>query len=127
MTHQTVLIVDDNKEFRRSLSLSLQDLGLKILESGDSIGCFETLMQCQDRGEAIDAVVIDGRMPALDGYWLADQIENHWPRLPLVILTAYPRPVNHRSHRVMTKPVKPEDLMKTLDQIRLSRSTEVLS
>lgn len=85
MTLQTILIVDGNREFRRTLSLSLQDMGLKILESGDSIGCFEILMQCQDRGEVIDAVVIDGRMPALDGYWLADQIESHWPRRPFRI------------------------------------------
>ncbi|HHS12330.1 MAG TPA: response regulator [bacterium] len=127
MTLQTILIVDDNKEFRRSLSLSLRDMGLKILEAGDSIGCFETLMQCLDRGETIDAVVIDGRMPALDGYWLADQIESHWPCLPLVILTAYPRPVNHRNHRVMTKPVKPEELIKTIDHIRLGRNAEIIS
>jgi len=82
---KTVLIVDDNTDVREICSLALDHAGYHVLHASDGA-----------RGVAIardalpDLVVIDGRMPVLDG-WDAARALKHDPRtasIPVVAFTA---------------------------------------
>lgn len=80
-----VLIVDDDVNLRRILSLFLRNAGYETAESPDGRQALETLKR-----QRPDAVLLDVMMPFLDGFTLCRMIkENPQTRdIPVVICTA---------------------------------------
>lgn len=62
MTKATVLVVDDDREMRISLSHLLDKAGYGVIAAGDGAEALEAL-----RGNEIDVVLSDVRMPNMDG------------------------------------------------------------
>ena len=110
------LLVDDDTNFRRSLALGLETNGYKVSEAKSGMEALELLHTNQRTEDRIGGVVIDARMPGLDGFWLADQISAKYPSLRVVILTAHAYPSNVKSHKVLTKPVEIPMLMEALEE-----------
>ncbi len=84
MTKSTILIVDDEPNALRVLSAILQEEGYAIRESMDvdqAIGII--------RGEPVDAIITDIRMPVRDGNHLFHYIRKHHPLIPVMFLTAF--------------------------------------
>lgn len=79
-----ILLVDDQKSLRRSLSLMLQGAGFETeeAESGE-----EALRQLAGRN--YDLVITDLRMDGLSGIDLLREIKQGNPKLPVIIITAY--------------------------------------
>ena len=81
-----ILIADDHLIVREGLRL--------ILESEDG---FELVGEAQDGSEAIklaadlqpDVVLMDLRMPKMDGLAAIERLQHEQPHLPVVILTTY--------------------------------------
>ena len=63
-----------------------------------------------------EGVVLDARMPGLDGFWLADQISEVYPSLKIVILSAHSYPLQSDQYTFLTKPVHIPDLIEVLEQ-----------
>lgn len=70
-----VLVVDDNETNRTILFHQLSNWGLVVetVESGQQ--ALEILRESHDNGQAFDAVVLDLRMPEMDGLELARRIQ----------------------------------------------------
>lgn len=84
-TRPRVLIVDDDVNLRRILSLFLRNAGYETVESADGRHALEIL-----RHHRPDAILLDVMMPILDGFTLCRMIkENPQTRaIPVVICTA---------------------------------------
>ncbi len=77
-------IIDDDRSIRWVLEKALEKAGFNTesFESGN--GLLEKLKDSQP-----DAIISDIRMPGIDGLELLEQIQDAFPKLPVIIMTAH--------------------------------------
>ena len=82
-----VLIVDDMQRARRSMRalLSTWSEVSELWEAGDGQ---EAVQQARERQP--DLVLMDVRMPGLDGMEATVQIKANWPQIKIIVLSMYP-------------------------------------
>ena len=80
----TILIVDDNSALRESLAETVAGLGHRPLSAASGQEALARL-EC----EAVDAVLLDLRMPDMDGIEVLRRLRDNPKRPPVVILTAF--------------------------------------
>jgi DNA-binding NarL/FixJ family response regulator len=83
-----VLLVDDNHGFRRELRLLLEDCGIEVVAEGEN---GQEAVDLATATEA-DVVLMDLRMPVMDGLQAARALRERVPALPVIILSAYEDP-----------------------------------
>lgn len=87
-----VMIVDDQPETRLGLSLMVRrDPGLLvILDAENGQQAIDRLAQAERLGRGLPAVVLmDVRMPVLDGIDATAAITRRWPQVRVLVLTTY--------------------------------------
>jgi DNA-binding NarL/FixJ family response regulator len=83
-----VLLVDDNHGFRHELRLLLEDCGIEVVAEGENGREAVELASSTDA----DVVLMDLRMPVMDGLEAARALRDRAPALPVIILSAYEDP-----------------------------------
>jgi DNA-binding NtrC family response regulator len=108
----SVLVVDDEKNMRRSLQTVLGDEGYaaRAVESAEEglelLGHEEFFM-----------VITDARLGGMSGYDFLTRIRQQWPGLPVLMLTAYATPklaveaIKAGAMDYLAKPFAPEELL----------------
>ena len=79
-----ILIVDDDAAFRGSLAETVGDLGHEVLEAGSTAAGLTLLA-----AHAVDAAIVDLRMPGGSGLELLEALRAADPTLRVVVLTGY--------------------------------------
>jgi signal transduction histidine kinase/DNA-binding response OmpR family regulator len=69
-----ILVVDDNATNRRIQAETLTRWGMTVGAAGDGADGFEKLQQAAQAGQPVVLVLADARMPAIDGFALAQRI-----------------------------------------------------
>jgi DNA-binding NtrC family response regulator len=106
-----VLVVDDDEAVRTSSAAILRDARWHVEEASNGLVALEFL-----RAKPVGAVVLDLKMPVLDGFGLLDQLENP-PAVVLVTAHLYDPEVIARREKVfmyLRKPASPSDLLQTV-------------
>ncbi len=112
-----VLVVDDEKNMRLSLQTMLGDAGYvaKVVESA------EEGLRFLER-EKVFMVITDARLGGMSGYDFLAKARARWPKLPLLMITAYATP-NHAVEAIkagamdyLSKPFEPETLLHSVDR-----------
>jgi DNA-binding response OmpR family regulator len=80
-----ILIIDDEENIRRVTRLTLQAAGYEVGEAGDG----ERGLEAFGHGSAWDAVLLDQRMPGMDGLETLRQIKERQPEARVIMSTAY--------------------------------------
>ena len=80
-----VLIVDDEENQRRTLSVGLKLDGFEVSVAGSGAEALRRLAA----SPPIDLTMIDLMMPGLNGLDLARQIRRDYPGVPVVLCSAY--------------------------------------
>lgn len=111
-----VLLVDDDTNFRRSLAIGFDVQGYAVHEVRNGMEALEFLQLNQKTDNRVDGVIVDARMPGLDGFWLADQISLMYPTLRVVILSAHPYPEKLGHYTLLPKPIRISMLIQVLEQ-----------
>jgi two-component system sensor histidine kinase/response regulator len=91
---QRVLIVDDNASARQILSEMVRGFGMEVESVSSGPGALEALQQAAQDGAPFDIVLMDWRMPDMDGLETARRIRanRRLERVPAVLMvTAYGR------------------------------------
>jgi PAS domain S-box-containing protein len=117
-----VLVVDDNQVNRMVLSRTLSSVGVHVREAGSGEAALALLQASADHGDTWDLVVLDARMPVMDGFATASRIlaQPRWAATPLVMLSsAGLRGDAQRSRDVgfaayLTKPFTRDELIQVL-------------
>jgi len=78
------LVVDDERDMRWLLAGLLRDQGFEVVEAEDGRAALEQIAR-----EPPDVVLLDLRMPGLDGIQVLEQARAVDPHMPVVIVTAY--------------------------------------
>ncbi len=80
----TVLIVDDEKNYTLILSAVLEEEGLETLTANSGLEALEIL-----KNSDVDLVLTDMKMPSMDGIELLERIKAKDPELPVIMMTAH--------------------------------------
>jgi CheY-like chemotaxis protein len=112
-----VLIVDDDQEMLLSLEegLSKYDETFSITTAEDGLGAVDEL-----KNSTISLVVTDLKMPKMDGFSLLSHIMEHYPEIPVIIITGYSTSEMERLAReggaigYIAKPFMIDDLAKRI-------------
>jgi two-component system response regulator ChvI len=84
-TAPCIAIVDDDDMFRESISLNLEDSGFRIAEFSDGPSFLKYLLE--EKGTA-DAILLDWRMPRMDGLAVLKALREAGVRTPVLFLTS---------------------------------------
>ncbi len=80
----TILVVDDEELIRNLILTFLSKLGHFCLTAMDGVDALEKM-----KGNKIDAVITDIKMPNMDGIILTGEISRHYPEIPVMVMTAF--------------------------------------
>jgi two-component system NtrC family response regulator len=81
---ETVLIVDDEKNYPLVLSAVLQEDGFETYTANSGPEALEIIAHAD-----VDLVLTDMKMPGMDGIALLERIKAHDPELPVIMMTAH--------------------------------------
>jgi CheY-like chemotaxis protein len=85
LTQKTVLVVDDDEEFREGVEAILEMEGFEVLLAGNG---FEAIEKLADKNPSL--ILLDIMMPRMDGFTFAKELRQsqHRPRIPILVITA---------------------------------------
>jgi|SRR5579871_1512290 len=120
-----VLVVDDEMEVRRAVTLALSEAGFtaEIAENGkQGLGLF---LQKQER---ICLVISDVVMPVLDGIRMAEKIAEIDPNVKILFMTSYSeaelRVLARTRYPLVRKPLLPADLTAAIERLLATGDTQ---
>jgi CheY-like chemotaxis protein len=80
--HYRVLVVDDEEVMRNLIVTFLSKLGHLCLTAINGVDALDKM-----KGNKVDAVVTDIKIPEMDGITLTSEILNQYPGLPIMVMT----------------------------------------
>ena len=107
-----ILVVDDNEVVRRSFLRSLAGAQCKVEAAWNG----EEALHAMER-QAFDVVLLDLRMPGMDGMEVLKVIKDKWPETEVVVITGYAcvesakEAVRLGACNYLAKPVGPVDVI----------------
>jgi len=110
-----VLLVDDEEDFVRTMAerMEMRDLGSEVALGGE-----QALQMIE--GEIPDVMVLDLRMPGIDGMEVLRRVKNTYPQVEVIIMTGHGSDVDEEEARrlgafdYLRKPVDINHLMETV-------------
>jgi two-component system, NtrC family, response regulator len=109
---ETILIVDDEKNYTLILAAVLEDAGFEALTANAGAEALETLKSAE-----VDLVLTDMKMPGMDGIELLEHVKEIDPDLPVIMMTAYGtvekavEAMQKGAHNYILKPFDNESLL----------------
>ena len=107
-----ILVVDDDKNFRRLMKAVLESNGYTVTTAADGEEALRALDQ-----EHIDLAVLDIMMPRMDGYRFTQELRAASNDLPILMVSAKQLPEDRRqgflagTDDYMTKPVDTDEML----------------
>ena len=106
-----ILIVDDEEVVRRSF--------MRILEGKCKVQAVWNWAQVADAMQEapVDVVLLDLRMPEMDGISVLRALKQHWPESEVIVITGYPtletakQAVSLGAYDYLTKPINPDQVI----------------
>ncbi|MEB9381579.1 response regulator transcription factor [Bacillus cereus] len=111
MQKEKILIVDDDIEIRKIVSIYLKNEGYEIMDVSDAIEALETL-----RNTTIDLIILDIMLPKMDGIEACLKIREQY-QMPIIFLSAKDEDIDKiqglmsGAEDYITKPFNPLELM----------------
>lgn len=122
---QKILIVDDDKDFRAIVKEILIDEEFSAAEASNGLTAVEIF-----KNSPIDAVLLDLRMPHMDGIETMRELRKINPHIPVIVLTAFGdiptavEAVKQGAYDFITKPPEFDNLIATIKEVVEMRRTK---
>jgi CheY-like chemotaxis protein len=132
LVNMAVLVVDDNATSRRILQEMLRGWGMNPTVVDRGLKALELMEKAKALGVSFPLVLLDAHMPAVDGFWIADQIKSNrkYGESKVVLLTSVGvRGDAARCRELgvsacLNKPIKRSDLLDVITQVLAPRVRE---
>ncbi len=115
----TILVVDDAVALRRTLALTLEKAGFRVLQASDGREAIKQLQQ-----SAVELVVCDVEMPNMNGFeFLSARRQGSQSHIPIIMLTSRSNEKHRRlamqlgASAYFTKPYIEQDFVKGIQDI----------
>ena len=129
---ETILIVDDEKNYLVILEALLAPEGYEIITEDNAFNALRLIKETD-----LDLVITDMKMPGMNGMVLLEEVKSIDPELPVIIMTAYGtiemavEAIKKRAYDYITKPFRNEELKltikKALEFYSLKKENRLLS
>ena len=116
--HIKVLVVDDDPQVCKTVSMILKDNGYHVQSYSQPRQALQAV-----RKSPFDIALVDIKMPDLNGLELVEKIKAEDPRISPVVMTAYPdvqtaaETMRLGSRDYLTKPFREEQLLESIERI----------
>lgn len=117
MENTRLLLVDDETGFRTPLKKRLQKRGFNVLEAGSGDECQAVMNE-----KPVDAIVLDVKMPGMNGIEVLEWIREHYHNTEVILLTGHSSAadgvegIKKGAFDYLTKPVEFEHLLQKIGQ-----------
>lgn len=117
-----ILVVDDEEVVRRSYvrTLSGEHCNVEAVWNG------KDALQVMEQ-KSFDVVLLDQRMPGMDGMTILKTIKEKWPESEVIIITGYPavefakEAVTLGAYDYLAKPIDPDDVINAANAAMLHK------
>ena len=89
MSKPKVLVVDDEEALRFLLASELEAEAFEVQSAGDGDEAIDLVQGMAERGERFDIVLLDIKMPRVDGFEVLKFVKGNAPETKVIMLTAY--------------------------------------
>jgi CheY-like chemotaxis protein len=116
---RSVLLVDDNAQFRMIVELNLKRLGYDVSNAGSG----EEAIEIATRNKDIQLLITDFEMPGMNGSELVRKIRGIRPRVKVLAISGFPPRVvgginvANRPDHFLQKPFRPAELDERIKSI----------
>jgi CheY-like chemotaxis protein len=112
-----ILLVEDEAITRNAFADALRREGQQVVEAANGIQALSFLDEWH-----FDLVIADLVMPGLNGFELVAQIRSKWPRMPILLISAYlsqegGKIISDGSAEFIHKPIDPPNLITTVQRL----------
>ncbi len=117
-TKLRALIVDDSQDMVELLVRHMTEMGFDTFAGNNVVEAISIL-----ENSAIDVVITDMRMPEVSGYQLVKYMSQHFPTVPILVVTGYPdlrdavEVVKMGAMEYLIKPFTFEELKAAIDKV----------
>lgn len=111
ISKKKILVVDDDPVFRLMLETFLKSLGFNVTSAGNGHETRRIL-----KNTLFDLILIDLRLPDIDGLELLKEIKKDYPQIPLILMTSFVNirtavnAIKEGAYEYITKPVNTDEL-----------------
>ncbi len=88
-THPRVLIVDDEASLRRQVMVGLTQHGYEVEECEEGLPALTKIKFAKTIHHPFGCIILDVRLPDIDGLKILSVIKAAYPELPVVVITGY--------------------------------------
>jgi len=124
-----ILIVDDDEDICRTLSLILEEKGYEVDAAHTGKEAIE-----KSKTKVYNAALLDIKLPDMEGTELLTAMRETSPKMIKIMVTGYPalknavEALNKGADAYLMKPVNPEKLIKTLEEkLKIQKEAEVMT
>ena len=124
MPSEKVLLVDDEKDFVSVLSERLQSRGLHVDTAGDGLEAIE-----KSQTSSYDAIILDLKMPGLDGMQTLEKLLAQNSDLQIILLTGYAsleKGIKAMKLGAMEFLEKPMDIEQLVEKIKTAKANKTI-
>ncbi|MCL4538694.1 MAG: response regulator [Bacteroidetes bacterium] len=89
MSKPKVLVVDDEEALRFLLASELEAEAFEVQSAGDGDEAIDLVRNRSEQGDRFDVVLLDIKMPRVDGFEVLKYIKGNIPETKVIMLTAY--------------------------------------
>jgi DNA-binding NtrC family response regulator len=89
MSKPKVLVVDDEEALRFLLASELEAEAFEVLSAGDGDEAIDLVRKKGEQGDHFDVVLLDIKMPRVDGFEVLKYVKGNVPETKVIMLTAY--------------------------------------
>jgi CheY-like chemotaxis protein len=114
----TFLVVDDEELVRNLVVILLSKLGHSSITAIDGVDALDRM-----KGNKIDAVITDIKMPNMDGVVLTNEILKRYPGLPIMVMTSFDEEysaggaISAGAREFIRKPFSPDEFSAQLQKM----------
>lgn len=124
-----VLVIDDEPEIRRNLTVGLTQEDYSVVACPDGISAIHELQRSRESGQGFDYLITDIFMPDIDGLKILKVIKSQFPELPVLVITGFGdealkfTALSEVNTGYLDKPFEISDLVAALEKLTSGRTT----
>ena len=116
MSKGTILIAEDEKYTRNTLSFVLENAGYRVMEAMNGQEALYLIVHLKPSAHPIDLLILDIEMSGLTGWQVLDELNRYQVSVPTIVITGLndeqilQRIQNNGSLEYLKKPFAPEEV-----------------
>jgi CheY-like chemotaxis protein len=126
-----ILLVDDESSLRRTLSVGMSQEGYDVEPCENGINALKKLYQYKKSGVDLETVVLDIKLPDIDGIKLGKIIRSQYPDTGIIFITGYSDKMNIQeinsisSTGFLEKPFSSGDLTYKIEELAKAKAAVI--